>query len=89
LEHTKWGYELGYHKAAKMAEVALWAQMWAFTDLPDTDVERVFMRPFSDIQHALDRALEVNALDRALEVKGREAKILFLMDGSITVPMIR
>jgi nickel-dependent lactate racemase len=80
LEHTKWGYELGYHKAAKMAEVALWAQMWAFTDLPDTDVESIFMRPFSDIQRALDRALEV---------KGREAKILFLMDGSITVPIIR
>jgi hypothetical protein len=28
-------------------------------------------------------------LDRALEVKGREAKILFLMDGTLTVPMIR
>jgi nickel-dependent lactate racemase len=80
LEQIDRGYVLGYHKAAKMAEVALWAQMWAVTDLPDTDVERVFMRPFSDIQRALDRALEV---------KGREAKILFLMDGSLTVPMIR
>jgi len=70
---------LGYHKAAKMAEIAQWAQMWAVTDLPGADVESVFMRPFSDIQRALDRALEV---------KGREAKILFLMDGSLTVPII-
>jgi nickel-dependent lactate racemase len=80
LERIGEGYVLGYHKAAKMAEIALWAEMWAVTDLPDANVESVFMQPFSDIQ---------SALDRALEVKGREAKILFLMDGSLTVPMIR
>jgi hypothetical protein len=28
------------------------------------------------------------ALNKALEEKGKEAKVLFLMDGSITVPMI-
>ncbi len=80
LERIERGFVLGYHKAAKMAEIALWAEIWAVTDLPDADIESVFMRPFSDIQQALDRALEV---------KGREAKILFLMDGSLTVPMIR
>lgn len=80
LKRIDRGYVLGYHKAAKMAEIALWAEMWAVTDLPDAEVESVFMRPFSDIQ---------KALDRALEAKGREAKILFLMDGSLTVPMIR
>ncbi len=63
-----------------MAEIAQWAEMWAVTDLPDADVENVFMQPFSDFQ---------DAVDRALEVKGREAKVLFLMDGCITVPMIR
>jgi nickel-dependent lactate racemase len=80
LERIDQGYVLGYHKAAKMAEIALWAEMWAITDLPDPDVESVFMRPFSDIQRALDAALEV---------KGKEARVLFLMDGSITVPLIR
>jgi len=80
LERIGRGYELGYHKAAKMAEIPLWAEMWAVTDLSDGDVESVFMRPFSNIQ---------GAIDRALDVKGRGAKILFLMDGSITVPMIR
>lgn len=80
LERIERRYVLGYHKAAKMAEIALWAEIWAVTDLPDADIECVFARPFSDIQ---------KALDRALEVKGREAKILFLMDGSLTVPMIR
>jgi nickel-dependent lactate racemase len=80
LKRIEGGYLLGYHKAAKMAEIALWAEMWAVTGLQGADVESVFMRPFSDIQ---------TALDRALEVKGLEAKILFLMDGSLTVPVIR
>jgi nickel-dependent lactate racemase len=80
LKRIERGYALGYHKAAKMAEIALWAEMWAVTDLRDADAESVFMRPFSNIQ---------GAIDRALEVKGRGAKILFLMDGSLTVPMIR
>lgn len=79
LEEIDRGYKLGYHKAAKMAEIALWADMWAVTDLPDTDLKAVFMRPFNDLQ---------KALDEALAVKGRDAKIIFLMDGSITVPMI-
>jgi nickel-dependent lactate racemase len=73
------GYKLGYHKAAKMAEIALWAEMWGVTDLPDPDVSSVFMRPFSSIQ---------KALDEALAMKGPNAKVLFLMDGSITVPML-
>lgn len=80
LDRIDQGYVLGYHKAAKMAEIALWAEMWAITDLPDSDVQSVFMRPVSDIQ---------TALNTALEVKGKEAKVLFLMDGSITVPMIQ
>jgi nickel-dependent lactate racemase len=79
LERIGRRYVLGYHKAAKMAEIALWTEMWAVTDLLDAEVESVFMRPFSDIQ---------KALDRALDVKGRDCKILFLMDGTITVPMI-
>jgi hypothetical protein len=37
------------------------------------------MRPFHDLQ---------KALDEALAVKGKDAKVLFLMDGSITVPLV-
>jgi nickel-dependent lactate racemase len=79
LERIDRGYVLGYHKAAKMAEIALWAEMWAVTDLPESDIESVFMRPFKDLQ---------KALDAALDAKGRDAEILFLMDGSITVPRV-
>jgi nickel-dependent lactate racemase len=73
------GYVLGYHKAAKMAEINLWAEMWAKTDLPDETIESVHMRPVHDLQEAIDHALEL---------KGNNAKILVLMDGSITVPII-
>jgi len=74
------GYVLGYHKAAKIAEINLWAEMWAKTDLPPQTIESVHMRPVDDLQEALDSALEL---------KGKTAKVLVLLDGSITVPIIR
>jgi hypothetical protein len=63
-----------------MAEIALWADMWAVTGLTDDAVESVFMRPFADLQ---------DALDAAFAAKGRDAKVLFLMDGCVTVPMVQ
>ena len=33
LDTIEKGYVLGYHKAAKMAEIGLWAQMWGVTDI--------------------------------------------------------
>jgi len=79
LETIDKGYKLGYHKAAKMAEIGTWAEMWAVTDLDDKDMRAIFMKPFHDLQEALDRALEK---------KGKDAAVIFLMDGSITVPTI-
>ena len=63
-----------------MAEIGTWAQMWGVTDLDDKDMNAIFIKPFHDLQHALDQAVKE---------KGKHAKVLFLMDGSITVPMIR
>jgi len=77
LKKIEQGYELGYHKAAKMAELATWAEIWGVTGLEDKDMECAFIKPFPDVQQAIDRALER---------KGEKAKILFLMDGSLTVP---
>jgi len=70
-------YKLGWHKAAKMAEIALWAEVWAVTDLAPDVLKKISIRPFSSLQVALDAALES---------KGPEARALFLMDGSLTVP---
>lgn len=79
LETIDKGYKLGYHKAAKMAEIGTWAEMWGVTDLEDKDMNAIFIKPFHDLQRALDAAIQQ---------KGSQAKVLFLMDGSITVPLV-
>ncbi len=79
LDTIEKGYKLGYHKAAKMAEIGIWAEMWAVTDVPPETIEKLLIRPFASLQEALDKAIEI---------KGDAAKILFLMDGGLTVPMI-
>ena len=79
LDTIEKGYKLGYHKAAKMAEIGIWAEMWAVTDIEPETIEKLLIRPFTSLQEALDKALET---------KGDDAKILFLMDGGLTVPMV-
>ena len=72
-------FKLGYHKAAKMAEIARWAQMWAVTSLDGKILESVFIRPFHTLQEAIDAAIAE---------KGEE-RIMFLMNASLTVPKVR
>ena len=72
-------YHLGDHKAAKIAELAMRASIWGVTDLDASILERAFIRPWSSLQEAL-RA--------AIHEKGPHAQILFLMNGSMTVPKI-
>jgi nickel-dependent lactate racemase len=80
LEVIKQQYKLGYHKAAKMAEIAVWAEMWGVTDLDSKILQNVFIRSVDSLQEAIDEALEI---------KGNDAKILFMLDGSITVPLLQ
>lgn len=79
LKTIEKGYVLGYHKAAKMAEIGLWAQMWGVTDVEPQIISKLFIKPFNDLQ---------TAIDQALEEKGRDASVLFLMDGGLTVPLV-
>ena len=79
FNNIKGKYELGYHKAGRLAEVFLKAKVWAKTELPDDVLEKIFMRPVNDLQ---------KALDEALEMKGSDAKVIFLADGSVIVPRV-
>ena len=79
LEKIDKGYKLGYHKAAKMAEIGTWAKTWCVTDLDDKDMNAIFIKPFHNLQEALNKALKQ---------KGKDSKVIFLMDGSITVPLL-
>jgi len=80
LKKIEHGFKLGYHKAAKMAEVGLSAEVWAVTDLDSKLLESIFIRPFTSLQEAVDAALEK---------KGPEAKVLALLDGSLTIPHVK
>jgi nickel-dependent lactate racemase len=79
FNRIKEGYVLGYHKAAKLAEINLWAEMYGVTNLPDRILKSIFIKPFHSLQ---------DAVDEALKKKGRDAKVLFLLDGSLTVPIL-
>ncbi len=80
LDTIEKGYVLGYHKASKMAEIGLWAQMWGVTDVEPEVISKLFIKPFGDLQ---------TAIDQALEEKGKNSSVLFLMDGGLTVPLIK
>lgn len=79
LDRIEQKYVLGFHKAAKMAEVCLLGQTWAVTDLEPELLRRIFLRPVSSLQAALDGAFKE---------KDRDAKVLVLMDGSLVVPCV-
>ncbi|MCK4366549.1 MAG: nickel-dependent lactate racemase [Thermoplasmata archaeon] len=80
LEKLKSGYELGWHKAAKMAEMAVEFQILAITALPPEDIRSIFMNPFSDLQ---------SAIDHALESLGKASSIVVMPMGGLTVPRVR
>ncbi|HQL89423.1 MAG TPA: nickel-dependent lactate racemase [Syntrophales bacterium] len=72
-------YKLGYHKAGKMAEIGVKAQMWAVTPLDKNLIRKAHMRPFESVSEALKAALEE---------KGPAATVTFIMDGGMTIPRL-
>ena len=78
LENLKSEYKLGYHKAAKMAEIAVWADIWAVTDLDPELISSANITPFPSVEAAVKKALEENP----------EARVLILSDGSVTIPRV-
>jgi nickel-dependent lactate racemase len=73
-------YKLGYHKAAKMAQIGIRAQMWAVTDLPDEIVKKAMLKPYKTIQSAVDDAVAT------VKAQGRKPRVVVMPSGSLTVP---
>jgi len=74
-------YHLGYHKAAKMAELAQVSHISAYAELDATVLEKMFIQKALDLQQTLTDALSGTRAD------GKTPKtVLFLMDGCVTVP---
>ena len=79
VKKVKGDYVLGYHKVVKMAEINLWAQIWAVTDLEPDVLKKIFIEPYESIQEAVDSAIKI---------KGKDSKVLFLLDSSVIVPVV-
>lgn len=75
LESIGKNYLLGYHKAGKMAQIFIDAEVMAKTDLPDQLIASVFMKPVDNLQEAVD----------LLIAKQPDAKVALLPDGCVTV----
>lgn len=76
IEKIKEGYKLGYHKAAKMAEIATWAKICAVTDLDPEIIRSANMTPYSTVQEAVDDALRSDP----------SSEVAVFMEGSVTIP---
>ncbi|MFO7677127.1 MAG: nickel-dependent lactate racemase [Thermoplasmatota archaeon] len=76
-------YKLGYHKAAKMAQIGTNAEMWAVSDLDNSIIKKAQMKPYSGIQQAVDDAI------KKIKDKGRTPKIVVMPFGSLTIPLIK
>lgn len=72
-------YTLGDHKAAKIADLAVKARIWGVTDLDPGIMEKALIKPYPDLQEALNAAIAE---------QGLHAQVLFLMNGSMTVPTL-
>ena len=72
-------YKLGYHKAAKMALIAGRASIMAFSELDPALLSKAFIASCSDLQ---------KAVDSVLSSAGPGARVVYLPDGTVTVPRL-
>ncbi len=75
-------YKLGYHKAAKMAQIGIKAQMWAVTDLDEKTIKKAKLKPYSDIQSAVNDAVQIT------KANGRQPRVVVMLSGSLTIPYL-
>ena len=59
------GFKLGYHKAAKMAEVFGRAEVMAYSTIDDDQLRSIFITPVHDLQNALDAGRLYDSSDAA------------------------
>ncbi|MFA5558548.1 MAG: hypothetical protein WDA59_03690 [Methanofastidiosum sp.] len=79
IKATEKNYVLGYHKAAKIAELVTRGEIWAITDLEGKVLEEIFIVPYNSLQ---------GSINKALDQKDKDAKVLVFLDGSSTVPLV-
>ena len=72
-------YRLGYHKAARLAELMRKAEIWAVTSLEKNILTKINLKPFTNLQ---------KAIDEALKEKGRDAEIMLINEAATIIPIL-
>ncbi len=78
VEEVHRNYRLGFHKSVRIAEFVQQAQFWAVTELDPKVVNPLFIRPFRDLQTAIDEALKQKP----------NGKIVVVSSAGTTVPIL-
>jgi nickel-dependent lactate racemase len=74
------GYRLGYHKAAKLVQLQAKTKLLAVTNLQPDILRAISIEPYNELQRAVDDATRL---------KGKDARVLIVLDGCLTVPVCR
>lgn len=82
LRRISQDYRLGWHKAGKIARVAMRAKIMAVSELGAGLLAQAFMEKQPSIQAALDEALRRFAASSG----GKAPRVILLPDGTVTVP---
>lgn len=75
----KKNFVLGGHKAAAIAKVLQKCSVYLVSDIDPDTVKKMFMKPYKDVQ---------DAVDDALNIKGRDAKVILMPHAGSTLPHI-
>ncbi|HCC32951.1 MAG TPA: transcriptional regulator, partial [Clostridiales bacterium] len=79
VERIRRQFQLGGHKAAAIARVALESRIFLVSDLPETMVRQIWMEPFGTAQAALDVALRD---------QGSDARVILMPYAGSTLPAV-
>ncbi len=79
LEKSKTAkYTLGLHKAVKIAQLLQDSEIWMKTEMQDSILQRIHIRPVHDLQETVEKALQKHA----------SSKAVILTDGATCVPKV-
>jgi nickel-dependent lactate racemase len=80
VQNSKSCYRLGDHNAVNLMALTKQGQVYAITEIE----QRILQNAGIMSHHSLQEAI-----DEAMRTQGRHAKILLLMNGTLTVPIVR
>ena len=79
LDYISQTYVLGYHKAAKMAQIFESVTVYAYTELEDEKIASLFMHPVHNLQMVLDKVIKTIT----------HPPVVYIMpDGGMTIPTL-